>query len=122
MNWEIGAEIVEEVEEFKYLGVWVDRKLQGNVQFEKMAEEWIGRVAWMSTVNGQVEVDRGRMVWKLLARPSKEYAEMWWTEGRSAYWKFESNGQEIVGGKKYSSRSGRAGRSRVEKAGGTGTR
>ena len=39
---------MEEVEEFKYLGVWVDRKLRGNVQLENMAkkkaEEWIGRV------------------------------------------------------------------------------
>ena len=28
----------------------------------------------MSRVNGQVEVDRGRMVWKLLAQPNMEYA------------------------------------------------
>ena len=26
------------------------------------AEEWVGKVLWMSRVNGQVEVDRGRMV------------------------------------------------------------
>ena len=32
VSWKIGKEIVEEVEEFKYLGVWVDRKLRGNVQ------------------------------------------------------------------------------------------
>ena len=47
VSWEIGEEIVEEVEEFKYLGVWVDRKLRSNVQLEEMAkeaEEWIGRV------------------------------------------------------------------------------
>ena len=36
MSWKIGEEIVEEVEEFKYLGLWVDRKLRGNVQLEKM--------------------------------------------------------------------------------------
>ena len=45
VSWKIGEEIVEEVEEFKYLGVWVDRKLCGNVQLEKMAkkvEVWIG--------------------------------------------------------------------------------
>ena len=30
---------MEEVEEFKYLGVWVDPKLRGNIQLEKM-EEW----------------------------------------------------------------------------------
>ena len=27
MSWKIGEEIMEEVEEFKYLGVWFDRKL-----------------------------------------------------------------------------------------------
>ena len=32
----------------------------------------------MSRVNEQVEVDRGRMLWKLLARPSMKYAaEVW---------------------------------------------
>ena len=41
----------------------------------KKAEEWIGRVAWMNRMNGQVEVDRGRMMWKLLTRPSMEYAK-----------------------------------------------
>ena len=25
------------------------------------ADEWVGKVTWMSRVNGQVEVDRGRM-------------------------------------------------------------
>ena len=30
------------------------------------AEEWVGKVMWMSIVNGQVEVDRGRMVWELI--------------------------------------------------------
>ena len=28
------------------------------------------KVTWMSRVNGQVEVDRGTMVWELLERPS----------------------------------------------------
>ena len=56
---------------------------------KKKAEEWIGRVTWMSRVNMQVEVDRERMVWELLARPSMEYAaEAWWTVGRSACRKF----------------------------------
>ena len=31
LSWKIGEEIVEDVEEFKYLGVWVDRKLRGDV-------------------------------------------------------------------------------------------
>ncbi len=34
-GWKID-EIVEEVEEFEYLGVLVDRKLRGNVQLERM--------------------------------------------------------------------------------------
>ena len=29
-SWKIGVEIMEEVEEFKFLGVWFDRKLRGN--------------------------------------------------------------------------------------------
>ena len=62
---------MEEVEEFKYLGVWFDRKLRSNVHLEKMAnkaEEWVGKVKWMSRVNGRVEVDRGRMVVELMGR------------------------------------------------------
>ncbi len=93
-------EIVEEVEEFKYLRVWVDRKLRGNVQLEmtKMAEEWIGRVTWISRVNGQVEVERGRMVWEFLARPCMEYAaKVWWTGGHSACRKLESSPMIRVG-------------------------
>ena len=31
VSWKIGREIIEEVEEFKYLGVWLDRKLRGNI-------------------------------------------------------------------------------------------
>ena len=45
-----------------------------SVKAPKKAEEWIGRVTWMSRVNEQVEVDRGRMLWNLLTRPSMEYA------------------------------------------------
>ena len=94
VSGKIGEEIVEEVEEFKYLAVWVDKMIRGNVQLEmaKMAEDWIGRVTWMSRVNGQVEVERGRMVWKLLARPCMEYAaKVWWTGGQSACRKLESS-------------------------------
>ena len=36
MSWKISEEIVGEVEELKYIRVWVDRKLQGNVQLDKM--------------------------------------------------------------------------------------
>ena len=45
----------------------------------------------MSRMNGQVDVDRGRMEWELLARPSMEYAaEVWWTGVHSACKKLES--------------------------------
>ena len=57
---------MDEVEEFKYLGVWFDRKLRRKVFLEKMAniaEEWVGKVIWMSRVNGLMEIDSGRMVW-----------------------------------------------------------
>ena len=50
----------------------------------------MSRVTWRSRVNEQVEVDRGRKVWELLARPSMEYAaEVWWTGGQSACRKLE---------------------------------
>ena len=74
---EIGKEIMEEVVEFKCLGVLFNRELQGNVHLEKMAnkaEEWVGKVIWMSRVNEQVEIDRGRMVWELIGRLSVEHA------------------------------------------------
>ena len=39
---------------------------------------------WMSRVNGQVKVDRGRMVWELMGRQYVEHAaEVWWSGGRS---------------------------------------
>ena len=57
-SWSISREAMEEVEAFKYLGIWLDRKMRGNVQMERMrekAEEWAGRMEWMSHVNGQIE-------------------------------------------------------------------
>ena len=56
----------------------------------------------MSRVNGQVEVDRGRMAWELIGRPSVEHAaEVWWSGGCSAYRKLESTlrrvGRRLVG-------------------------
>ena len=41
---------MEEVESFKYLGVWFDQRMKGNVQLEKMveqAEEWAGKFEWV---------------------------------------------------------------------------
>ena len=37
-------------------------------------EKWVGKMMWMSRVNGQVEVDRGWMVWELMGRLSAEHA------------------------------------------------
>ena len=55
----------------------------------KKAEEWVGKVLWMSRVNGQVEVT-GRMVWELIGRLSVEHAaEVCWSGGRSACRKLE---------------------------------
>ena len=75
--------------------MWFDRKLRGNVRLEKMAnkaEEWVGNVMWVSRVNGQVEADRGRMVWELIRRLSVEHAaEVWWSGERSACRKLESD-------------------------------
>ena len=49
----------------------------------KKAEEWVGKVMWMSRMKGQVEVDRGRMVRELIGRQSMERAaEVWRSLGR----------------------------------------
>ena len=64
-SWKIGEAAIEEAEEFKYLGVWFDRKLRGNVHLEKIvkkAEERVGKVTWMYRVNVQVEVDKKGVV------------------------------------------------------------
>ena len=71
-----------DVDGFKYLGVWFERKLRGNVHLEKMenkAEEKVGKVMWMFRMNGQVEVDIGWTQWELMGKPSVECAaEVWW--------------------------------------------
>ena len=43
-SWSISAEKMEEVTAFKYLGVWLDQKMRGNVQMERMRE----KAEWMS--------------------------------------------------------------------------
>ena len=101
-SWSISGEQMEEVTAFKYLGVWLDQKMRGNVQMERLrekAEEWAGRTEWMSRVNGQIEVERGRLVWELLARPSLEHAaSVWWTGGKVASKRLEAL-QDRVGRK-----------------------
>ena len=48
-------------------------------------KEWAGKTEWMSRKDGQIEVERGRLVWELLARPSLEHAaEIWWPGGKIA--------------------------------------
>ena len=37
VGWKIGEEILEEVEKFKYLGVWVDRKQMNEDRMEESA-------------------------------------------------------------------------------------
>ena len=68
---------------WKYLGVWFDRGMRGNVHLEKMrekADKWGERIGCMCRVNGEMKVDRGRLIRKLLARPCMEHAcEAWWT-------------------------------------------
>ena len=58
----------------------------------------------MSRKDGQIEVERGRLVWELLARPSLEYAaEIWWPGGKTANRNPEAvqekSGQAAVGSK-----------------------
>ena len=60
-------------------------------RMREKAEEWAGRTEWMSRVNGQIEVERGRLVWELLARPSLEHAaSVWWTGGKVASKRLEA--------------------------------
>ena len=63
----INGKEMEEVESFKYLGVWFDQWMRGNVHLMKMvekAEEWVGKVEWMARVNGDMAVERGRMAYR----------------------------------------------------------
>ena len=38
------------------------------------AEKWEVRIGCMSRVNGEMELERGRLIWELLARSCLEYA------------------------------------------------
>ena len=52
---ELGGNEIELVDAFKYLGVWFDCKLWGNVKLAKMietAEKCVGRVECIGQVNG----------------------------------------------------------------------
>ncbi len=99
-NWMINGEELEEVNAFKYLGAWLDRRMRGNVKLEKMtekAEEWAGKVERMCRKEGQVEIERGHLVWELLGRLGVEHAvEIWWPGGKTANKKMETV-QERIG-------------------------
>ena len=59
--------------------------MSGNVHLKKMrekAEKW-GQELPESRVKGEMEVDRGRLIWESLARPCLEHA-VWWTGGKAA--------------------------------------
>ena len=48
-----------------YLGVLFDKGIRENVHLEKMkekAEKWRPRIGCMSRVNGEMEVDRDRLI------------------------------------------------------------
>ena len=67
---------MENVKVFKYVGVWFDRGMRGNVHLGKMrekAEKWEARIGCKSRMNREKE-DRGRFIWELLARPCLEHA------------------------------------------------
>ena len=54
------------------------------------AEEWMRKIEWMSRLNGVVEIDRGRFIWELLARPAIEHAaKVWWVGGKVVRRKLE---------------------------------
>ena len=85
---------------FRYLGVCLDRGMRGKVHLEKMREkaENEGQELAMSRVNREMEVDRGRLIWKLLARPCLEHAsEVWQTGGKAACKNLENFKRTLAG-------------------------
>ena len=66
-----------ELKSLQVSGVWFDRGIRGNVHLEKnmeKAEKWEVRIGCMSRVNGEMELDRGRLIWELLARSCLKHA------------------------------------------------
>ena len=47
------------MEVFKYLEVWFDREMRGNVHLEKMkkAEKWVARIGCISRVNREMDLN-----------------------------------------------------------------
>ncbi len=101
-RWWLGSKEVEETEEYKYLGVWMDAKLKGKTHMEKRierAEEAKQRVGWMGRVNGVMETERGAVIWETMGLPTVNFAtEVSWKGTKSQQKKMDAV-QEQVGRK-----------------------
>ena len=76
-KWWSGNKEVEEHEEFKYLGVWMDAKLKGSTHMEKRIERAVEanqRLGWMGRVNGVMEAERGAAIWESMGLPAANFA------------------------------------------------
>ena len=76
--------------------------MRGNVHLEKKGNGGGGlaRIGCISRVNGAMEVDRGRLIWELLARSCVEHvSEVWWTRGKEACKNLGGKIQENIGWK-----------------------
>ena len=89
---------MEEVESFKYLGVWFAQKISGNVQLEKiveLAEERANKVEWMARVDG--ELGRARSI--TMGISSKAWNMQWRCGGKTVRKRSEAvQGRKLLGG------------------------
>ena len=101
-KWWVGNKEMEETEEFKYLGVWMDAKLKGSTHMEKRTERAVEanqRVGWMGRVNGVMETERGAAIWESMGLPAVNFGvEISW-KGTKAQQKKLDAVQEQVGRK-----------------------
>ena len=101
-KWWLGNKEVEETEEFKYLGVWMDAKLKGSTHMEKRIERAVEanqRVGWMGRVNGVMETERGAAIWESMGLPAVNFAvEVSWKSTKAQQKKLDAV-QEQVGRK-----------------------
>ena len=107
-KWWLGNKEVEETEEFKYFGVWMDAKLKGSTHMEKRIERAVEanqRVGWMGRVNGVMETERGAAILESMGLPAVNFAvEVSW-KGTKAQHAEEAgcgsgaSGQEDTGSK-----------------------
>ena len=101
-KWWLGNKEMEETEEFKYLGVWIDAILKGSRHMEKRTERAVEanqRVGWMGRVNGVMETERGAAIWESMGLPAVNFGvEISW-KGTKAQQKKLDAVQEQVGRK-----------------------